>query len=62
MEVFEFDGEWWIIGPDLEVECGGYATKAEAESDMEGMRRFLRDCDKPGYCMSIDEERKQSLE
>ena len=46
------DGEWWITGQDLEVECGPYDTKAEAESDRIGMQRTLRLEDKPGFITS----------
>jgi hypothetical protein len=53
-------GKWWITGmPDGELNCGAYDTKAEANDDMQGMKRFFRDCDKPGFCMSVDEEREK---
>ncbi len=61
MEVFPFDDGFWIIGPDLEIECGPYDTEAEAEDDRKGMQNFLDHCDEPGYYMSVDEERKGSL-
>ncbi len=41
---------WWIVGvPDSVVECGPYATKADAESDRVGMARFFRHWDKPAW-------------
>ena len=45
------DGKWWIIHMPAggEPECGPYSTKAEAEEDREGMGRFFRHCDEPGY-------------
>jgi len=34
---------WWITGmPDGEPDCGPYATRKEAESDLRGLRRFDR--------------------
>jgi len=41
---------WWIVDtPDGIDECGPYTTKAEAEEDLRGIRRFLKYEDKPGY-------------
>lgn len=39
---------WWIVGvPDTVPECGPYERtvdgKAEAKSDLEGLKRFFRD-------------------
>lgn len=56
-----FDGKWWITGPDLEVECGPYDTKAEAESDRVGMQQFERHQHKPGF-VTCDTIRKRDLE
>jgi hypothetical protein len=42
MEVERRDDGWWIVGGELEMDCGPYDTKAEAESDRVGMARFFR--------------------
>ena len=44
---------WWIMDPrTLTPDCGPYATKAEAESDMRGMVRTVKHADEPGYVTS----------
>jgi hypothetical protein len=60
IEVVLFDEEWWIIGPDLDVECGPYDRKADAISDMRGLQRFCKFEDKPGY-VTCDSFRKKRL-
>lgn len=57
MDTEYFDDHWWVTGPELEMECGPYDTKAEAESDRVGMQRFLRHQDKPGF-MTGDTNKK----
>jgi hypothetical protein len=49
VELFNLEGEWWVHGDDLEMDVGPYPTKAEANDDMQGMKRFLRHEHKPGY-------------
>lgn len=61
MEVKFLDGRWWIVGPDLEIECGPYDTKAEAESDRVGMQRFEKHQHKPGYVTSDSLRKKKKL-
>jgi len=39
--------DWWIIGLDLD--CGPYGTKAEADEDRRRMIDFEKYEDKPGY-------------
>lgn len=59
MELFPLDGEWWIHGPELEMDVGPYPTKAEANDDMQGMKRFLRHQNTPGFVTC--ESRKRDL-
>lgn len=50
------DGTWWVEGvPECEP-CGPYETKAEAESDRRGMKRFLRYGDQREF-MTSERER-----
>ena len=38
---------WWIINPDpASCDCGPYATKQEAESDLKGLKRAYREEEK----------------
>ena len=49
----------WITGGMLDLDCGPYDTKKEAESDMRGLVRFFKYGDKPGYATS-DVRRKKT--
>ena len=61
METELFDGKWWITGRDMEVECGPYDTKAEADSDRIGMKKFWLHEGKPGF-VTCDSMRTGDLE
>jgi hypothetical protein len=40
---------WWIVGvPEVE-DCGPYPTKTEAEEDRQGLGRFRKYENEPGY-------------
>lgn len=60
MEVKYINGVWWIVGPDLEIDCGPYNTRAEAESNCVGMQRFEKHQHKPGFvtCDSLKKKKK----
>jgi hypothetical protein len=57
MKIEQRNGKWWITGLSLELDCGPYDTKAEAESDCRGMARFEKYQNKPGFMTS---DRKKS--
>lgn len=46
MTLEEREDGWWITGvPEGVDEMGVYSTKAEANDDMQGVKRFLKACD-----------------
>lgn len=51
---------WWIVEVPECCDCGPYDTKAEAESDMRGLKRFEKYEDKPGYVTGDTQRRKAS--
>ena len=52
MQLERREDGWWIVDvPDAEV-SGPYETRAEAASDMRGLRRFFRYGDDPGFLSS----------
>ena len=57
MEIVKQPDGWWITGEPLDLDCGPYDTKAEAESDMRGLARFEKHGHKPGYA-TMDTRRK----
>jgi hypothetical protein len=40
---------WWITEIPGCEDCGPYDTKADATDDMQGVKRFFKYCDEPGY-------------
>jgi len=42
-------GHWWIVGDEEFGPYGPYETKAEAEEDRRGIKRFDRREDEKGY-------------
>ncbi len=50
MKVVKKDGSWWITGYDDDSEdFGPYDTKADAEDDMRGLKRFDKFCHLKSY-------------
>jgi hypothetical protein len=41
--------EWWITGIEDCADCGPYDTKADAEDDMRGLKRFDKYCHLKSY-------------
>jgi hypothetical protein len=43
MRIVRRDGKYWIVNvPDTVTDCGEYDTKKEAESDLQGLKRFFK--------------------
>ncbi len=51
-EIKKMGQGWWIFGDESAGPMGPYDTKAEAESDACGLRRFNRHENEPGYVTS----------
>ncbi len=43
---------WWIVGDQEDGPYGPYDSKAEAESDRVGVKRFFRHQNEPGFMTS----------
>ncbi len=53
MKAIQRGDEWWITDmPNDCSDCGPYETKADAEDDLSGLRRFYKHHDEPGFITS----------
>jgi hypothetical protein len=64
MDLHKANDGWWIVDvPDTQP-CGPYETRAEAASDMRGLRRFFRHGDDPEFLTTekVDAMKKDDVE
>lgn len=60
MEIVKRESEWWIVGPPLELDCGPYDRRTDAEVDMRGMTRFYKYESRPGFVSSDAMRRRKA--